>query len=93
MKTLTEVVLEASQKIDSAWLDNDKPVKTKDGRQAIILDIDISQVPNILKGQVKDGDVMCDYEWDDTGRCTKAADQRGNPQKPNDNDTLVKNNV
>lgn len=91
MKDILTVVLESSQQIDSTWLDNEKPVKTRDGRQAIVLDIDISKVPNIIKGQVKVGDKMCDYEWDDTGKCLRASDERGNPQRPSDKDTLVKN--
>lgn len=76
--------------IDSAWLDNEKPVKTADGRTAVVLDIDMSKMPNVIKGQVKDGDKMCDYEWNDDGTCIYASDQHGNPQKPNDGDKLVK---
>ena len=91
MKDLSTFILETTQRINSAWLDNEKPVKTQDGRQAIVLDIDISKVPNIIKGQVKIGDKMCDYVWDDTGTCLQASDEHGNPQKPTDKDTLVKN--
>ena len=90
MKGLEQFITEQARKIDQAWLDNEKPVMTADGRTAVVLDIDISKVPNIIKGQVKDGDKMCDYEWDDTGKCTYASDEHGNPQKPSDKDDLVK---
>lgn len=90
-KNLEEYVNEVmGSKIDSWWLDNEKPVQTKDGRTAVVLNIDISKVPNIIKGQVKNGDKMSDYEWNDDGTCIKATDKLGNPQKPSDNDTLVK---
>ena len=43
MKNLEEFVNEAvGSQIDDTWLDNEKPIQTKDGRQAVILDIDIS---------------------------------------------------
>ena len=91
MKDLTQFILEQQNKpIDQAWLDNEKPVMTADGRPAVILDIDMSDVPNKLKGQVKVGDKMCDYEWIDDGTCTIATDEHGNPQKPSDKDKLVK---
>lgn len=77
-------------KIDSWWLDNEKPVQTKDRRPAVVLDINISKVPNIIKGKVKNGDKMSDYEWNDDGTCIKATDELGNPQKPSENDNLVK---
>ena len=90
-RTLEEFVNESvGSPIDDNWLDNEKPVQTKDGRPAVILDIDISKVPNVIKGQVKNGDKMSDYEWNDDGTCIKATDERGNPQKPNSDDTLVK---
>lgn len=90
-KTLKEYVLEAAgSPIDDNWLNNEKPVQTKDGRTAVIFDIDISVVPNVIKGQVQNDDKMSDYEWDDTGRCIKATDKLGNPQRPTDNDKLVK---
>ena len=63
---------------------------TKDKRQVIILNRDMSKVPNILKGQVKIMDKMFDYEWEDNGVCIKAVDQYGNPKKPSDSDNLVK---
>ena len=91
MKNLEEFVNEAvGSQIDDTWLDNEKPIQTKDGRQAVILDIDISVVPNVIKGQVKNDDKMSDYEWNDDGKCIKATDANGNPQKPSENDRLVK---
>jgi len=90
MKSLKEYIFEHG-KIDQTWIDNEKPVITRDGRQAIILSVDISKVPNILKGQVKVDDRMCDYTWDDQGKCITATDIYGNFKQPNDNDTLVKN--
>lgn len=90
MKDLEQFIQESQKSIDQSWLDNEKPVQTADGRTAVVLDIDLSKVPNIIKGQVKIDDKMCDYEWDDTGECIKATDVHGNPQKPDDGDRLVK---
>lgn len=91
MKSLEEFVNESvGSPIDSNWLDNEKPVQTKDGRQAVILNIDISKVPNVLQGQVRNDDKMSDYEWNDDGTCIKATDKNGSPVKPTENDTLVK---
>ena len=56
MQTLTEYIKQVNevlgQPIDDQWIDNEKPVMTKDKRQVIIIDRDMSKVPNILKGQV-----------------------------------------
>lgn len=94
MKTIKEIAQEIfeseGQHLDQAWIDNQKPVMTKDKRTAVILDIDISKVPNILIGQVKIGNDMCDYKWEDNGQCVEAKDAHGNPMRPTDNDTLVK---
>ena len=94
MRTLTEYIKNVNevlgQPIDDQWIDNQKPVMTKDKRQAIIINRDMSQVPNILKGQVKIMDKMFGYEWEDNGNCIKAVDQYGNPKKPSDSDNLVK---
>ena len=76
--------------IDEQWLNDEKPVMTKDGRQVIITEIDLKEVPNIIKGQVKMKTKLFDYEWLDDGTCSKALDQLGNPKKPEDADTLVK---
>ena len=80
----------AGQPLDDDWLNNEKPVMTHDKRQAIILDIDISKVPNVIIGKVKVGDKLCDYKWDDTGHCTYSTDEHGNPTWPSKEDDLVK---
>lgn len=91
MKTFSNYINEQKgDPIDEQWLNDEKPVITKDGRQVIIVSIDYEQVPNIIKGQVKMGEKLFDYEWDDTGMCTKAVDQLGNPKKNSDSDNLVK---
>jgi hypothetical protein len=91
MKTLTQYITEQKgDPIDEQWLNDEKPVMTKDGRQVIIISIDYEQVPNIIKGQVKMQEKLFDYEWDDTGLCTKAVDQLGNPKKSVESDNLVK---
>lgn len=91
MKKLSEYILERKgEPIDDQWLNDEKPVMTKDGRQAIVLDIDMKEIPNIIKGQVKIENEMVDYEWTDTGICTKALDRMGNPKKPSEGDNLVK---
>lgn len=90
MKSLLDYILEnEGDPITDEVIDNELPVKTKDGNQAIIVDIDRKQVPNILIGKVKYKDKLVDYEWDDTGKCIKASDQYGNPKKVTDNDNLV----
>ena len=76
--------------IDEQWLNDEKPVMTKDGRQVIITEIDIKEVPNIIHGQVKIKTKLFDYEWLDDGTCQKALDQLGNPKKPEEADNLVK---
>ena len=76
--------------IDDQWLNDEKPVMTKDGRQVIIVKIDYDKIPNIIHGQVKMKDKLFDYEWNDEGLCTKALDQLGNPKKADDADKLVK---
>lgn len=86
-KTVNEVL---GQQIDDQWINSEKPVMTKDKRQVIIIDRDMSKVPNILKGQVKIIDKMFEYEWEDNGKCIKAVDQYGNPKVPTDSDNLVK---
>ena len=91
MKTLTQIVNEhKGQPIDDQWLNDEKPVMTKDGRQAIILSINMKEIPNVIKGQVKIDDDLVDYEWLDNGVCVKALDRMGNPKKPTEGDTLVK---
>ena len=91
MKKLSDFIIERKgEPIDDQWLNDENPVMTKDGRQAIILDINMKEVPNVIKGQVKIEDQMVDYEWLDNGSCVKALDRMGNPKKPSEADTLVK---
>lgn len=91
MKKLSEFVNEAKGKpIDYQWINDEKPVMTKDGRQAIIKKVDMDEVPNIIKGVVKWKDKLLDYEWYDDGTCKKAIDLMGNPKKPDEADMLVK---
>jgi len=78
--------------IDDQWIQDEKPVMTKDGRQAIVTKVDYKEVPNIIYGQVKIKDDLFEYEWLDDGTCQKALDQRGNPKKPDESDNLVKAN-
>lgn len=93
MKNLVDIVKEMqNEPIDDQWIQDEKPVKTKDGRQVIVTSIDYEQVPNIIKGQVKMGTKLFDYEWDDTGMCTKALDKMGNPKKADESDNLIKAN-
>lgn len=91
MKTILEIINEAKgDNIDEQWLNDNKPVMTSDGRQAIITKVDYSVVPNVIYGQVKMKEKLFEYEWNDMGLCTKALDQMGNPKKPDDADKLVK---
>ena len=76
--------------IDDQWLNDEKPVMTKDGRPAIIKTVDMDEVPNVIKGAVKWKDQLLDYEWLDDGTCRKALDILGNPKKPDESDKLVK---
>lgn len=90
MRSIREIAESLGQKIDDQWIDNEKPVMTRDKRQAIIVDIDQSKIPNILKGTVLIDKKQVDFEWDDTGKCIKASDALGNPVKPEEKDDLVK---
>lgn len=91
MKKISDFIKESvGQPIDDNWLNNNKPVQTKDGRTAVVLDIDISKVPNIVVGQVNNDGVMCDYKWNDDGHCIEAKDAKGNPVRPSSDDDLVK---
>ena len=59
MKKLSDFVLERKgEPIDDQWLNDEKPVMTKDGRQAIILDINLKEIPNVIKGKV-----IIEYEF------------------------------
>ncbi len=91
MKTLSEFINEVKGKpIDDQWINDEKPVMTKDGRPAIIKTVDMDEVPNVIKGAVKWKDKLLDYEWLDDGTCRKALDTLGNPKKPDESDNLVK---
>lgn len=91
MKKLSEIVKEMKvEPIDDQWIQDEKPVKTKDGRQVIITNIDYAEVPNVIHGQVKMGTKLFDYEWDETGLCIKALDKMGNPKKADESDALIK---
>ena len=93
MKSLFQVINEQKgEQIDDQWIQDEKPVMTKDGRQVIITKVDYEEVPNIIHGEVRMGTNTFKYEWDDTGMCTKALDRMGNPKKTEDSDTLVKAN-
>jgi hypothetical protein len=93
MKKLSDFVLERrGDKIDDQWINDEKPLMTKDGHQVIVLSIDMKEVPNIIKGQVKIGNDLHEYEWLDDGTCIKALDRFGNPKKTSENDILVKAN-
>ena len=91
MKDIREFILEQKgDPIDDQWIQDEKPVMTKDGRQVIVTKIDYKEVPNVIHGQVKMKDKLFDYEWLDDGTCQKALDQYGNPKKPIEVDNLVK---
>lgn len=91
MKKLKDFINETKgNKIDDQWINDEKPVMTKDGRQVIIKTVDMEQVPNIIKGEVKWKDKLFEYEWLDDGTCKKALDTMGNPKKPDESDNLVK---
>lgn len=91
MKSLNNYILEKqNESIDSQWVNDEKPIKTIDGRQVIIYSIDRKQVPNVLKGSVKMNDSLFEFEWLDNGTCVKATDKLGNPKQPDNSDNLIK---
>ena len=91
MKDIKTYILETKgDPIDDQWLNDERPVMTKDGRQVIVTEIDLKEVPNIIKGKVKMKNELYDYEWEDNGTCITATDNIGNPKKPDENDNLVK---
>lgn len=91
MKSLSEYILETKgDEIDEQWLNDERPVMTKDGRQVIITNIDLKEVPNVIYGKVKMKEKLFEYEWYEDGTCKKALDQFGNPKKADDADMLVK---
>ena len=57
MKKLKDFVTERKgDPIDDQWINDENPVMTKDGRQVIITSVDYSEVPNVIKGNVKIAD-------------------------------------
>lgn len=91
MKSLNNYILEKqNEPIDTQWVNDEKPIKTIDGRQVIIYSIDRKQVPNVLKGSVKMNDSLFEFEWLDNGTCVKATDKLGNPKQPDSSDNLIK---
>ena len=91
MKKLSTYVFEGKgDPIDENWLNNEKPVMTKDGRQVIITKIDYEKIPNIIYGQVKMNEKLFEFEWEDSGKCIKATDRFGNGKQCESIDNLVK---
>lgn len=91
LSDISQIVEKRGDPIDEQWINDEKPVMTADGRQVIVTKVDIEQVPNIIVGKVKmkDGKLQ-EYEWTETGICTKAIDNFGNPKRPESGDKLVK---
>ena len=85
-----QVIESKGDLIDDQWINDEKPVQTKDGRQVIITKVDLKEVPNVIYGQVKMKEKLFDYEWLEGGICRKAIDQMGNPKKADESDNLVK---
>lgn len=85
-----QVIESKGDPIDDQWINDEKPVQTKDGRQVIITKVDLKEVPNVIYGQVKMKEKLFDYEWLEGGICRKAIDQMGNPKKADEADNLVK---
>lgn len=91
MKTLEQFVNEhKGQPIDDQWINDENPVMTRDGRKVEILSVNMHEVPNIIIGQIKDGDKVLNFKWKDDGTCISAEDKIGNPVRPSREDDLVK---
>ena len=91
MKTLSQIINEhKGQPIDDQWINDEKPVMTKDGRAVTVLSVDMKSVPNIIIGQIQDGDKILNFKWEDDGTCISAENKLGNPERPTEDDTLVK---
>lgn len=91
MKDLRTYIFETKgDPIDMQWIQDEKPVMTKDGRQVIITSVDYKEIPNVIHGQVKMNSKMFEYEWNDNGICSKALDRMGNPKDADKSDILVK---
>lgn len=90
IETVDTVNEAINNKLDDQWINDNKPVCTQDGRQAIIKSIDMKVVPNIIHGKVKMKEKLFDFEWQNNGKCVKAVDVLGNPTRPSTSDNLVK---
>ena len=91
MKTLEQFVNEhKGQPIDDQWINDENPVMTRDGRKVEILSVNMKEVPNVNIGQIKDGDKVLNFKWEDDGTCISAEDKIGNPVRPSREDDLVK---
>ena len=91
MKTLEQFVNEhKGQPIDDQWINDENPVMTRDGRKVEILSVNMKEVPNIINGQIKDGDKVLNFKWEDDGTCISAEDKICNPVRPSREDDLVK---
>lgn len=77
--------------VDAQWLNDKKPVMTRDGRSAVVVSVDYSVVPNVIHGQVVQKEQSFPYTWNEDGTCITAKDIYGNPKQPDKNDDLVKN--
>lgn len=91
MKTLEQFVNEhKGQPIDDQWINDENPVMTRDGRKVEILSVNMKEVPNVIIGQIKDGNKVLNFKWEDDGTCISAEDKIGNPVRPSREDDLVK---
>lgn len=91
MKTLEQFVNEhKGQPIDDQWINDENPVMTRDGRKVEILSVNMKEVPNVIIGQIKDGDKVLNFKWEDDGTCISAEDKIGNPVRPTREDDIVK---
>lgn len=81
----------SSTKLDMEWIDNDKPVHTKSGIDVKIDSVDMKEIPNQLHGTAyySSGPIE-GWVWDETGKCLQAKDEKGNPFRPGDEETLIK---
>ena len=94
MKELSQYISESipsSMKLDMEWIDNEKPVHTKSGIDVKIDSIDMKEIPNQLHGTAfyASGPVE-GWVWDETGKCLQAKDEKGNPFRPGEDETLTK---
>lgn len=91
MKTLNQYINEhKGQPIDDQWINDENPVMTRDGRKVEILSVNMKEVPNVIIGQITDGDKVLNFKWEDDGTCISAEDKIGNPVRPTHDDDLVK---